>query len=102
MTCISLPNAGESINPLSHEYYHLKWKALELKAKQIFTQQYQTKSTKKWYKNNLTVDRHSDDTIKELKKSANKMKKLYLKHLRLYKEQQRERNNVNEMSGMDE
>ena len=63
---ISLPNPGESINPLMHEYYYLKWQTLQLQIKQMFKNQYQKKSTQKWYKENLKTDKRTDKKLQQL------------------------------------
>ena len=42
---LSIPNSGESINPLLYKYYYLKWKSYKLRAQQLFKHEYQYKST---------------------------------------------------------
>eukprot|EP01084_Bolivina_argentea_P287067 492528_1 len=101
VSVLSLPQQGESINPMAYQYYYLKWKALELQAQQLFKKQYQKKSTQRWHKENLKVRAGEDDRIKELRTKANKMHKLYLKHKKQYHNGQRangEENDGEEMS----
>merc|ERR1712228_423567 len=83
---ISLPNPGESINPLQHQYYYLKWKALELQHKQLFQKKYQFKATEKWYKKTgLSNGINEDVGLNKLKANRDKMKKMYQFHLGIYR-----------------
>ena len=59
---ISLPNPGESINPLQFQYYFLRWKALELRYRQLLEKKYQSsRATEKWYKTTLSKEGDEDE-----------------------------------------
>ena len=66
---ISLPKNGESVNPMKHDYYYLRWKALQREYNQVFHITYQNKQTMKWYKDAVGKKEVNDIKLKELKKS---------------------------------
>mmetsp|Transcript_47751 Transcript_47751/g.79217 ORF Transcript_47751/g.79217 Transcript_47751/m.79217 type:complete len:464 (+) Transcript_47751:29-1420(+) len=81
---LSLPESGESINPLQHQYYHMKWRASQLRLRQFFAQQYRNEGTRKLCEQGIGVESSIDKRLQQMQTESNEWKKLYCQHRKMH------------------